>query len=57
MDQAKTLYGDTKVRPTYCHLILDPATEIRDDVHPTADGYNKMGLEVVNQINCWQNGK
>lgn len=44
------------VRPSYCHLILDPATEIRDNVHPTAAGYEKMGLEVVNQINCWQNG-
>lgn len=54
--QAKSLYGNTKVRPTYCHLILDPSTEIRDDVHPTDTGYEKMAMEVINQINCWQNG-
>lgn len=56
MDQAKALYGETKVRPTYCHLILDPATDIMDDVHPTNAGYEKMAMEVINQINCWQNG-
>ena len=54
--QALSLYGETKVRPTYCHLILDPATDIRDNVHPTNDGFEKMAKEVINQINCWQNG-
>ena len=54
--KAKELYSESKVRPSYCHLILDPATEIRDNVHPTAAGYQKMALEVINQINCWQNG-
>lgn len=53
---ALSKYGDTKVRCSYCHLILDSGTEIRDNVHPTPAGYQKMALEVVNQINCWQNG-
>ena len=43
------------VRCSYCHLILNSATDIRDNVHPTSAGYEKMALEVVNQINCWQN--
>lgn len=54
--KAKELYSESKVRPSYCHLILDPATEIRDNVHPTAAGYQKMALEIINQINVWQNG-
>ena len=37
-------------------LVTNPDTEIRDNVHPTVSGYQKMGLEVVNQINCWQAG-
>lgn len=49
-------YSSSNVRASYCHLILDPDTEIRDNVHPTAEGYAKMALEVINQINCWQNG-
>lgn len=48
-------YGDNSVRCSYCHLILDPDTDIRDNVHPTDAGYEKMALEIVNQINCWQN--
>lgn len=44
------------VRASYCHLILDPETDIRDNVHPTEQGYEKMAKEIVNQINCWQNG-
>ena len=28
-----------------------------DNVHPTEAGYQKMALEVANQINCWQNGE
>ena len=54
--QSLATYGETKVRASYCHLILNPATEIRDNVHPTNDGYEKMGLEIINQINVWQNG-
>lgn len=49
-------YTDTNVRPSYCHLILNPATDISDNVHPTVTGYEKMAMEVINQINCWQNG-
>ncbi len=55
--QASALYGASKVRPTYCHLILDPDTDIRDNVHPTNAGFEKMAKEVINQINCWQNGE
>lgn len=51
-----TEYGESKVRCSYCHIILDPDNDIRDNVHPTNEGYEKMALEVVNQINCWQNG-
>lgn len=56
MGQAMAIYGSSKVRPTYCHLILDPATDIRDNVHPTNAGFEKMAKEIINQINCWQNG-
>ena len=49
-------YNESNVRVSYCHLLLDPATEISDNVHPTVAGYEKMALEIVNQINCWQNG-
>lgn len=55
MKQARALYGQTKVRPTYCHLILDPNTDISDNVHPTAAGYEKMAKEIINQVNCWLN--
>lgn len=55
LDQILAL-NENKIRASYCHLILDPETEIRDNVHPTVAGYEKMGLEIVNQINCWQNG-
>lgn len=56
MAQSLSKYGTAKVRCSYCHLILDSHTEIRDNVHPTTAGYQKMALEVINQINCWQNG-
>lgn len=56
MAQSLSKYGTSKVRCSYCHLILDSNTEIRDNVHPTVTGYQKMALEVVNQINCWQAG-
>lgn len=48
-------YGDSRVRCSYCHLILDPETDIRDNVHPTAGGYTKMANETVSQMNCWLN--
>lgn len=54
--QIKATYNESNVRCTYCHLILDPDTDIADTVHPTQDGYGKMAMEVINQINCWQNG-
>lgn len=53
MEQAKAL---TNVRCSYCHLILDPDTDIRDNVHPTNEGYERMAMEIVNQINAKQNG-
>jgi lysophospholipase L1-like esterase len=43
------------VRCSNCHLILDPATDINDTIHPNANGYNKMALEILSQINVWQN--
>lgn len=46
-------YGDSKVRCSYCHLILDPSIDIYDNVHPNEGGFEKMALEVVNQINNW----
>lgn len=54
-NKANELYSTSFVRVSYNHLILDPTTDIRDNVHPNNNGYEKMGLEVCNQINCWQN--
>lgn len=51
-----TKYNAANVRPSDTFAILDPETDISDNVHPTATGYEKMATEVVNQINCWQNG-
>ena len=48
-------YTQDIIRASYCHLILDQSTDIRDDVHPTDGGYAKMANEIVSQINCWQN--
>lgn len=56
LEQINNIYQASSVRSSYCHLILDPATEIRDNVHPTDSGYEKMAMEVINQINVWQNG-
>lgn len=53
---ALSKYGTASVRCSYCHLILDPDTDIRDNVHPTNAGYGKMAMEVINQINCWNAG-
>lgn len=49
-------YSESNVRVSYCHLILNPDTDISDNVHPNQGGYNKMALEIINQINVWQNG-
>lgn len=51
-----TKYSLANVRPSDTFAILNPESDISDNVHPTAVGYEKMALEVVNQINCWQNG-
>lgn len=48
-------YSNNNVRCSNTNLILDTRTEIRDNVHPTEEGFIKMGKEVCNQINCWQN--
>ena len=48
-------YSQNNVRVSNCHLILDPENDISDNVHPNSTGYGKMALEVINQINCWQN--
>lgn len=54
--QLKALaYSDNNLRCSYCHLLLDPDSDILDDVHPKSAGYAKMAAEVINQINCWQN--
>lgn len=50
-----TKYSLDNVRVSNCHLILDPYNDISDTVHPKDAGYEKMGLEVVSQINCYQN--
>lgn len=50
-----TQYDNSKVRCSNNNLILDSATDIRDNVHPTDDGFVKLGNEMVSQINCWQN--
>lgn len=47
--------GFNNVRCSHCHLILDPETEIADLIHPTTAGLEKMGMETLSQINCWQN--
>lgn len=55
MQLMATLYNTNILRCSYCHLILDPSSDINDNVHPTATGYEKMAKEVVSQINNWQN--
>lgn len=44
------------VKYSYVHLILDPDNDISDNVHPTNAGFAKMGMEVINQVNCWNAG-
>lgn len=56
IEHAKSEYPVSNVRCTYCHLILNPDSDIYDNVHPNAGGYEKMALEIANQINHWQNG-
>ena len=43
-----------KIRTSIAHLMLDPENDIRDNVHPTDNGYNKIALATLNEINCWQ---
>lgn len=50
-----TKYNIANVRPSDTFAILDPESDINDNVHPKAVGYEKMANEVVSQINCWQN--
>ena len=47
--------GWSYARCSHCHLILDGATEIEDLIHPTNAGLEKMGMELLSQINCFQN--
>ena len=42
------------VRCSNDYMILDPATDLADHIHPTNDGLAKIGMELVSQINCWQ---
>jgi len=56
INQVNAVYNAANVRCSYCHLILDPTVDISDNVHPTTAGYNKMAMEIINQINNWQNG-
>ncbi len=53
MTLLSTAYNTARV--SYTHLVLDPETDILNDVHPTTGGYEKMANEVISQINCWQN--
>ena len=55
MEQSFKDYAWTSVRPSYCHLVLDPATDFNDSVHPNSGGYLKMAKEVVNQMNHFMN--
>lgn len=50
-----TDYPELNVRTSYCHLILDSKTDIRDNVHPNIEGFAKMAKEVVSQMNVWMN--
>ena len=55
MQILSTAYSGSNLRLSYTHLILDPFNDIRDNVHPTDAGYNKMAMELINQINQYQN--
>ena len=50
-----TDYPESKVRTSYCHLILDSKTDISDNVHPNTEGFAKMAKEDVSQMNVWMN--
>lgn len=50
-----TDYPESKVRTSYCHLILDSKKDISDNVHPNTEGFAKMAKEVVSQMNVWMN--
>lgn len=54
---AETLCLLTKYANVRCsndYMILDPATDLSDQIHPTDTGLEKIGMELVSQINCWQ---
>lgn len=42
------------VRISNDYLILDPDTDISDNIHPNQGGMEKIGVELLSQINCWQ---
>lgn len=44
------------VRVSNDYMIVNPATELADHIHPTNEGLAKIGMELLSQINCWQNG-
>jgi len=48
-----TKYND-KVRVSNDYLVLDPNTDIADNIHPNAGGFVKLGKALFSQINCWQ---
>lgn len=50
-----TDYPESKVRTSYCHLILDSKTDISDNVHLNTEGFAKMAKEDVSQMNVWMN--
>lgn len=50
-----TDYPESKVRTSYCHLILDSKKDISDNIHPNTEGFAKMAKEVVSQMNVWMN--
>lgn len=56
LEHVSSTYQSTNVRVSYSHLVLDPTSDINDHVHPTNAGFEKLAKEIINQINCWQNG-
>ena len=45
----------SKVSCSIAHLVVDPETEINDNIHPTMEGYDKISLATLSVINIWQN--
>lgn len=50
-----TRYSDSNVRVSNDYMIVDPNNELADNIHPNNTGLAKIGMELVSQINCWQN--